>query len=337
MSQGVAGFTLGWVERQPPGANVEGMKRRPVLVALLAPSALLALILIVALAAITPTEQARGAFPGRNGLIAVVRSGCNMCSGEEIWVMLADGSHKRRLAAYGSPSARAEEPAFSPSGKRIAFVRVHPGYVIHVMHADGTHKHALRHGRLRARSPAFSRSGKQIVFDGWRGVHHKIFAMRRDGSHLHALTRASDCAAAYEPAFSPTRSKIAFVCLSGPTLDIYSIYVMRADGTHLRQLISVGPGSYISGPNWSPNGRKIAFWSFCDNCDNRFLTHVIRADGTRVRQLSSGVEPVFSPSGRRIAFTGDRGGIYVMRADGTHEHRLTRAGAGSPDWGVRSR
>jgi Tol biopolymer transport system component len=300
---------------------------------------------LVAVALPSP-HSVSAAFPGRNGKIAFARDGCNGCSAPGIWVMRADGSHRRNLTPKrpDKPDAYKWQPAFSPSAKRIAFVRYHPGLVIHVMRADGTHKRALRHGRfgtgtwLHEEQPAFSRSGRRIIFSGWRGDGpHKIFAMRANGTHLHALTDPSTCDAAFSPAFSPTGPKIAFVCGDGGRANIY---VMRADGTRVRQLTS---SDNDSNPNLSPNGNKISFDRF-DPASRTFQVYVMRADGTHVRQLtgsSTNGEPAFSPSGRRIAFTSFRDRrfqIYVMRADGTHQHRLATGGrAYNPDWGVRPR
>jgi TolB protein len=67
--------------------------------------------------------------------------------------------------------------------------------------------------------------------------------------------------------------------------------------------------------------------------------YVMRADGKRLRQLTrngvrpdgttiADVLPAWSPDGRRIAFTSNRGGqldVYLVNADGSGLMRLTRA------------
>jgi Tol biopolymer transport system component len=133
------------------------MKRRPALVAVLAPSALLALI--VALAVTAPVDRTRAAFPGDNGPIAFVRTG------DDLYLMQGNGTHKRRV--YHDRRDAVNAPAFSPNGRRIAFVR-HAVLLgtdrIVVMRRDGTHLRRLTHKPLQAVEPGFSPSGRRIVF-----------------------------------------------------------------------------------------------------------------------------------------------------------------------------
>jgi Tol biopolymer transport system component len=90
---------------------------------------------------------------------------------------------------------------------------------------------------------------------------------------------------------------------------------------------------------------KIAFQS---NRDGNFEIYVMNADGSGQRRLTQNpakdVSPVWSPDGRRIAFSSDRGGarfsdIYVMNADGSRPRRLTRSPADdiSPAWSPNGR
>ena len=76
--------------------------------------------------------------------------------------------------------------------------------------------------------------------------------------------------------------------------------------------------------------------------------YTIRRDGThlkRVYQATSEAigDPVFSPDGRKIAFSRREyfwkySRIYTVRPDGSHLRRLSRGSGGSPraaSWGVR--
>src|SRR5262249_49990592 len=94
-------------------------------------------------------------------------------------------------------------------------------------------------------------------------------------------------------------------------------------------------------PAWSPDGREIAFARSRTDAGNYpgqtgpAQIYVVNADGTDVRRLTSAGDndsPAWSPDGKRIAF--DRGpccvanDVYVMDADGRHQHRLTTDGKG---------
>jgi hypothetical protein len=72
----------------------------------------------------------------------------------------------------------------------------------------------------------------------------------------------------------------------------------------------------------------------CNGCD----IYVINADGSGLRRLTDGMEPAWSPDGKRVAFTRwrDPRGLYVIDEDGSNEILLfgwsqTKGPAWSPD------
>ena len=133
------------------------------------------------------------------------------------------------------------------------------------------------------------------------------------------------------PAVSPDGELIAFVSDKGGSPQIY---IMRADGTQTRRITF--EGSYNTSPSWSPKGDKIVFSG--RRGGNQIFT--INPDGTDLTQLTrsgNNEDPSFSPNGMYIAFCSDRDGgkgIYIMRADGEAQQRITphTIQATSPRW-----
>ena len=69
----------------------------------------------------------------------------------------------------------------------------------------------------------------------------------------------------------------------------------------------------------------------------------MNANGShKIRVITKGgsdFQPAFSPDGKKITFTKERGGkrdVYAMKAEGSHQKRLTSDPAfyQGPDWGV---
>jgi TolB protein len=92
-------------------------------------------------------------------------------------------------------------------------------------------------------------------------------------------------------------------------------------------------------PALSPDGTRVAYRSGAGENDEVF---VVRVDGTDrsnlTRNRALDYSPAWSPDGRRIAFASTRAGgqlpyIWVMNADGSNPHALTRRLTGEyPAW-----
>jgi hypothetical protein len=90
------------------------------------------------------------------------------------------------------------------------------------------------------------------------------------------------------------------------------IFVMDEDGTGVRRLTNTLASEWA--PSWSPDGTRLTFIS---DRDGRKGIYLMNSDGTNVTKLPNveGEDPVWSPSGNRIAFTG-YSDIYVVNVDG---------------------
>jgi Tol biopolymer transport system component len=167
--------------------------------------------------------------------------------------------------------------------------------------------------------------------------------MNANGTDTTRLTHST--AADATPAWSPSRTRIAFVrsrTVNGVLVD-RAIFVMNANGSGVVRLTR--DTAFALDPSWSPDGTKIAFAALPGGTGPRaFEIFVMKPDGSGVIRLtknlpfqgcggpSRGFEhsPSWSPDGSKIAFlhrtTCFSKDIDVMKADGTGVTRLANAG-----------
>jgi TolB protein len=264
-------------------------------------------------------RPASGAFPGRAGKVAFVS---DASGSDDILVMNADGSGRENLTLGPDDD---HEPAWSPDGRSLAFVREGVQPAIHVLRVEGGGIRRITTGS----SPAWAPDGARLVFSRGTAQGSDLYSTRLDGSGLRRLTRTG--AAEGEPEWSPDGRLIAFVreLRNGGS----NIYVMRPNGRGVRR-VTTGPLEDGS-PTWSPDGTQLAFVREDDALGVSHV-YVASADGRRVRPLVGKLQldpaatfesgPAWSPDGKRIVFV--RGArlysdLYVANADGKFLRRMS--------------
>jgi TolB protein len=202
----------------------------------------------------------------------------------ELFVMGADGSEPTQLTVN---SLDDEEPAWSPDGERIVFVRdFNPAqgklrYDILTMNADGTGEQNITDRPGDEFQPNWSSKGR-IAFTSDRGGDPEIYTMSPDGSGVRQLTRNNH--GDEFPNWSPDGRRLAF---HRERRDNFDVYTMRARGGGLRRLTRDPAGEGV--PTWSPDGREIAFTRFSDSGPR---IHTMRSDGSdKVRRTGKRFEP----------------------------------------------
>ena len=274
-----------------------------------------------------------------------------------IYLMNGVGKYLRSLNSLSK--VEVSQPALSRDGRKIVFTRdFDNGSAIEVMSSDDTNRRTLRPHRAYHRFPKFSPDGRKIAFISLEyengGTSQAIYLMNVDGTGLTRLTNKKLIPDTWGLSLSPDGRKIAFTVNLNEggrrsPIGPISIYVMNVDGTGIKRLTKTFTND--THPCFSPDGRKIVF-SSGRGVGNSHDIYIINADGTGRTQLTRTTnfkaqnntdedEPVFSPDGRRIAFSSNDGNgregssaIYVMNTNGTRMRRITPSylSASAPSW-----
>jgi TolB protein len=254
---------------------------------------------------------------------------------------LAIGDHILELIYGKSTPGDVQTPAWSPDGRKLAFVSERDGNAeIYMMNADGSAQENLTRQPASDNHPSWSRDGRKLAFVSRRDGNSEIYVMNADGSGLRNLTRARGDD--LDPAWSPDGRAIAFVqkrCWPNPrdtrcaiSYETY-LYVVNADGSGLRRLTT--QRAHLFNPSWSADGKTI-----------RYGGYLVNVDGSGRKKLPRNVPLAgsWSPDGQRVAFVPlahspadvrdpTKHGLWVMNADGSDVRRVApKATSGDPAW-----
>ncbi len=171
------------------------------------------------------------------------------------YVRPADASRVIAVAAADGSGAHdvgdGDQPAWSPDGTRVAFVRGAQGSrQVYVMDADGGNVRQLTQGP-ESTQPAWSPDGTRIAY-----VADGISIVNADGSDAHALgVRGS------APDWSPDGGAIAFQ-RAAPWYDVMyrdELYLVAPDGSGTRPLTFSIPAGWASPAGaYAADGRRVA-------------------------------------------------------------------------------
>ncbi|MBN1571224.1 MAG: PD40 domain-containing protein [Acidobacteria bacterium] len=175
----------------------------------------------------------------------------------------------------------------------------------------------------------------KIAYSSRRGNAKEIYTVDYDGYNAHPFTHNGSNN--LFPNWAPDNSKLAFVSFrtGRPEINIYS-YI---DGSRLSFPMF---NSLASTPSISPDGTHIAFDLRTTRPAGDTDIFISKLDGSDRRNITNNpaldTSPVWSPSGKQIAFSSSREGrggqIFICDVDGSNVRRIVKEGgdAASPAW-----
>src|SRR6266480_16328 len=243
-------------------------------------------------------------------------------------LLLPGEQHLRNLKQLTFAGENAEA-YFSADGKQLIFQSTRDGRQcdqIYTMNVDGSDVRLLSNGDGRTTCSYFFPNGRRVLYsstqlggkecpprpDFSRGYvwavypTFDIFTARPDGSDLKQLTNTPG----YDAETTISKDgKLVFTSMRDGDLDIYT---MDANGKHVRRLTS--ELGYDGGPFWSYDGKQIVY----------------RANHPQTPEEISDYKDLLS---KGLIRPGNLE-IWVMNADGSNKHQVTRNGAANfaPYW-----
>ncbi len=268
-------------------------------------------------------------------------------SKNEKWLLITDESPNGSIAVFGYEIATGKrkqltfpdqgsygdlEPTFSPSGKHVAFRRIHNEYVqdLFVLNLVDTTEKRLTEGKIRISGIAWTPSGGRITYSSLFNGRWKMSAIDIDQSRettFHVNDRV-----ATHPGFSSDNSKLLYVRWNSlqnisltllneqallPGLDINSVMIDRDPAINSRGQVAFVSnrsgadqlwitrkqntplrltqleGIAISSPKWSSNNEDIVFEA---RDRGKISLSVINTLNKQVKQVLESNEDLLNPS-----------------------------------------
>jgi TolB protein len=196
-----------------------------------------------------------------------------------------DGPHEKLYPMAGA-DILVSSPAWSPDGRRLAFVQMDRRGNSDIMVLD------LASGRARRLTdgmgintePSWNPNGTQIAFTSDREGGPQVFLMQDDGSNLRKLTTEGLYNAS--PAWSPNGAMLAYVSRFEGKFDLF-VYKL---GEGKAYQITTGVSTSES-PTWSPDERRLVFTSNRFGSSQLFTTDLSGRQILRLTELAACQSP----------------------------------------------
>ena len=271
----------------------------------------------------------RGAFWTR--IAYITQTGVGPSARYALVVADSDGHNPQTVVRSNEPLM---SPAWSPDGRRIAYVSFERGNsAIYIQDIGSGGRELVSSFRGINGAPAFSPDGRRLALSLSRSGNPEIYVMDLGSKALTQLT--NHFAIDTSPAWAPDGGSVYFISDRGGRPQVYQVPSSGGSATRV-----TFEGTYNADPTISFDGKKIAVAQGSGNVYRIALLD--RSLGSpRWSTLSPGSldeSPSFAPNAGMVLYAareGRRGVLYSVSSDGRVRQRLILAEGDvrEPAWG----
>jgi TolB protein len=246
----------------------------------------------------------------------------------QIWIADLEG-RKGQILTQSKVDKR--YPAFSPDGRKIAYV-TNTGE-LWIMDSDGKNNRRVELP-INCYEPKWSPDAKKLVFTSYEDLFHsssKLWILDLETQELKKI--APRPFLQYNPNWAPDGEGIIFV--DGPELYAQEIKKLSLKTNDVWQLSSSTMYIYEAQPNYLANGSGLVYAS---NADGDYDIWLIKPLGSEPRNLTKThtheTNPVASSDSKTIYFLSDRSGaneIWQIKIGGSGLRQITSSGKDKRD------
>ncbi|MHC4539584.1 MAG: serine/threonine protein kinase [Planctomycetota bacterium] len=251
-----------------------------------------------------------------------------------IVLLLVETRKTRQLTSPAPPSWGDRDPAFSPDGQTLAFIRGTNDLVddIFIVPVAGGQPRRLTFDKLRVQGLAWTADGREIVFSSNRAGSFSLWRISVSGGQPEPLAGVGE--GALGPTIPGLGKRLAYTKDNLET-NIWRMELPKPPGQARAPTKLISSTLWDLLPEYSPDGQSIVFTSGRSGSSEIWRCG---SDGSHPVRLTSfggpaGGAPRWSPDGQQIVFDSRPEGhtdIYVVSVEGGPPRR--RATQSSDDW-----